>query len=70
VYNTVITAHEAGIMDKLLFGSGYPICKPDTCIEALLGFNMLLADTNLPSVPREEIRNVVERDTITLLGVE
>jgi len=70
LYNTVISAYEAGVMDKLLFGSGYPICKPDSCIEALLGFNMLLADTDLPSVPREEIRNVVERETISLLGIE
>ncbi len=70
VYNTVINVYEAGVMDKLLFGSGYPICRPDTCIEALLGFNMLLADTNLPSVPREEIRNVVERETLSVLGID
>jgi predicted TIM-barrel fold metal-dependent hydrolase len=70
LYNTVISVFEAGVMDKLLFGSGYPICRPDNCIEALLGFNMLMGDTNLPSVPREEIRNVVERDTLAVLGVD
>lgn len=69
VYNLVVTAYEAGVMDKLLFGSGYPIARPDSCIETLLGFNMLLANTNLPGVPREEIRGVVERDTLNLLGI-
>lgn len=69
VYNTVVRAYEAGVMDKLLFGSGYPIARPDACIETLLGFNMLLANTNLPAVPREEIRGVIERDTLSILGI-
>ncbi len=69
VYNIVTGAHEAGVMDKLLFGSGYPFAQPGSCIETLLGFNKLLADTNLPTVPREEIRQLVERDTLTLLGI-
>jgi hypothetical protein len=38
-------------------------------METLLGFNMLLADTNLPTVPRGNIRNVIERDTLQLLGI-
>jgi len=69
VYNTVVRAHEGGVMDKLLFGSGYPLSRPDSCIETLLGFNMLLANTNLPGVPREEIRGVVERDTLAVLAI-
>jgi hypothetical protein len=38
-------------------------------METLLGFNKLLADTNLPAVPRERLRSIVERDTLTLLGI-
>jgi hypothetical protein len=30
---------------------------------------MLLADTNLPTVPRGNIRNIIERDTLRLLGI-
>ncbi len=69
-YNIVVAAHEYGVMDKLLFGSGYPSCKPGQCIETLLGFNMLLADTNLPTVPRGSIRNVIERDSLAVLGIK
>jgi predicted TIM-barrel fold metal-dependent hydrolase len=69
VYNLVVSAYEAGVMDKLLFGSGYPTCLPGNCMETLLGFNKLLADTNLPAVPRERLRSIVERDTLTLLGI-
>jgi len=56
-------------MDKLLFGSGFPCGNAGQCIETLLGFNMLLADTNLPTVPRVNIRNIIERNTLELLGI-
>jgi predicted TIM-barrel fold metal-dependent hydrolase len=69
VYNVVMTAYEAGVMDKLLFGSGYPYATPQTCIETLLGFNKMFSDTHLPQVPREKIRSVVERDSLSLLGL-
>ncbi|UCE49911.1 MAG: amidohydrolase family protein [Phycisphaerales bacterium] len=68
-YNIVVAAHENGIMGKLLFGSGFPSGNAGQCIETLLGFNMLLADTNLPAVPRGSIRNVIERNTLQLLGI-
>jgi uncharacterized protein len=68
-YNTVVAAFEYGIMDKLLFGSGFPAGNAGECIETLLGFNMLLSDTNLPTVPRGNIRDIIERDTLELLGI-
>ena len=68
-YNIVVAAHERGVMDKLLFGSGFPLGNAGECIETLLGFNMLLADTKLPTVPRGSIRNIIERDCLDLLGI-
>jgi predicted TIM-barrel fold metal-dependent hydrolase len=68
-YNIVVAAYEQGVMDKLLFGSGSPLGNAGECMETLLGFNMLLADTKLPTVPRGSIRNVIERDSLELLGV-
>ncbi|MBL7107239.1 MAG: amidohydrolase family protein [Phycisphaerae bacterium] len=70
VYNLVMKAYEAGVMDKLLFGSGFPFADPGACIETLLGFNKLLADTHLPQVPREKLRSVVERDSLALFGLK
>lgn len=69
-YNTVVAAYERGVMDKLLFGSGFPFGNASQCIETLLGFNMRLADTNLPTVPRASIRDVIERDALALLGIK
>jgi len=70
VYNTVVTANEFGVMDKLLFGSGFPFGSAGQCIETLLGFNKLLGDTNLPAVPRGSIQKIIERNTLAILGVE
>ena len=68
-YNIVVAAHERNVMEKLLFGSGFPAANSGECMEALLGFNMLLADTKLPTVPRGNIRGVIERDSLELLGI-
>lgn len=68
-YNIVVAAHERNVMEKLVFGSGFPAGSSGECIEALLGFNMLLADTKLPTVPRGSIRSVIERDSLELLGI-
>lgn len=70
VYNIVISAFEADVMDKLFFGSGLPVRKAQASIETLLGFNKLLDDANLPTVPREKIRAIIERDSLKLLGIE
>jgi predicted TIM-barrel fold metal-dependent hydrolase len=70
VYNKVMAAHERGVMHKLLFGSGFPTNTAGECIETLLGFNKILGDSYLPTVPRDDIRNVIERNTLQLLGIE
>jgi predicted TIM-barrel fold metal-dependent hydrolase len=70
VYNIVVAAHECGVMNKLLFGSGFPFGNAGECMETLLGFNKLLGDTNLPTVPRGNIRNIIERDTLEVLGIK
>ena len=70
VYNTVVSAYESSVLNKLLFGSGFPFGDAGECLETLLGFNKLLSDTNLPTVPRAEIKSIIERDTLKLLGIE
>lgn len=70
LYTTVMAAYERGVFNKLLFGSGFPAGSASDCIEALLGFNKLLGDTSLPTVPRGEIRKIIERDSLALLGIE
>ena len=56
-------------MDKLLFGSGFPYGSPSESIEALYGIRHFAHGTNLPTVPREQLRGMVERDSLALLGI-
>lgn len=62
-------AHEREVMDKLLFGSDFPHRCPAACIEALYSVNTFSHAGNLPAIPREQLRGIVERDALSLLGI-
>jgi predicted TIM-barrel fold metal-dependent hydrolase len=68
-YNAMVMAHQHGVIDKLLFGSDFPYTSATECIEALYSINQLAQGTNLPVVPREALRGIVERDSLSLLGL-
>jgi uncharacterized protein len=70
IYNIVLSAYEQGVMEKLFFGSAFPSARAKDCMESLLGFNILLGGTNLPTVPRSVIQSIIERNTLKILGIE
>jgi predicted TIM-barrel fold metal-dependent hydrolase len=69
-YQALLSAYQYGVTDKLLFGSGFPFNSPAASIEALYGINHLCAGTNLPTIPREALRGIVERNALELLGID
>lgn len=69
-YNAMLAAHQAGVMDRVLFGSNFPYTAAATGIETLYSINQFCHGTNLPTIPREQLRQVVERNTLELLGIE
>lgn len=68
-YTALLAAHEYGVMEKLLFGSDFPYRAPAACIEALYSLNQIASGTNLATIPREQLRGIVERDALALLGI-
>jgi hypothetical protein len=68
-YNALVSAHQSQVIDKLLFGSDFPYTSVTECIEALYSINQHAQGTNLPVVPREALRGIVERDALELLGI-
>jgi len=68
-YGALVSAYQSQVIDKLLFGSDFPYTSVTDCIEALYSINQLTQGTNLPLVPRESLRGIVERDTLGLLGL-
>ena len=69
LYNALLSAHQAGVMSQLLFGSGFPFSTPEQAIIALYSVNSQSQGTPLPGIPREALRGIVERDALACLGL-
>ncbi len=69
MYNALVNARERGVIDQLLFGSGFPFCDPEQAIVTLYSVNGIAQGTPLPSVPRELLRTIVQRDALGALGL-
>jgi hypothetical protein len=70
LYTAMIAAHERGVLHKLLFGSGFPVETPEAAIERIYTINAMRGGTDLPSVPRESLRSIVERNALACIGIE
>ena len=69
LYEGLRVATEWGVLDKLLFGSDFPIAMPAETAAGLRSVNAPLAGTSLPQVPLEEIEEIIDRDPLPLLGL-
>jgi hypothetical protein len=70
LYNALLNALSFGVMDKLLFGSGFPHEMPAKTIESLYSVNAFSHGTQLPAIPRAHVRGIVERDAIRCLALD
>ncbi len=70
LYNALLLAHQQGVVNRLLFGSDYPFTTPGQAILNMYSVNTLIQGTHLPTVPREQLRGIVERDALTCLGIK
>jgi uncharacterized protein len=68
-YDALVRAHQFQVIDKLLFGSDFPFTTAGECISTLYSINQMAMGTNMPTVPRECLRGIVERDALSLLGI-
>jgi predicted TIM-barrel fold metal-dependent hydrolase len=69
-YEGMRLATEWGVLDKLLFGSDFPIATPAETAAGLRAVNEPIAGTKLPPVPLEKLEELIERDPLPLLGLE
>jgi predicted TIM-barrel fold metal-dependent hydrolase len=70
LYNALLSASSMGVMDKLLFASGFPFDTPAKVIESVYSVNAYSHGTQMPATPRSQIRSIVERDALKRLGIE
>ena len=69
VYNALSTAWSLDVIDRLLFGSGFPLSTPQLAIESLYSVNVSIKGTLLPPIPRARVKEIVERDALQCLGI-
>ena len=69
VYNALSTAWSLDVIDRLLFGSGFPLSTPQLAIESLYSVNVSIKGTLLPPIPRARVKEIVERDALECLGI-
>lgn len=70
LYNSLLSAFEYGVIDKVLFASNFPAETPERAIKRIYTLNAYSHGTELPSIPRQQLRGVIERDSLDLLGIE
>ena len=69
-YEGLRLATEWGALGKLLLGSDFPIATPAETIAGLRGVNDPIAGTALPAVPLDALEELINRDSLSLLGLE
>jgi uncharacterized protein len=68
-YHGLRLATEWNVLDKLLFGSDFPVATPRETMDGLLAVNKVVEGTGLPRVPEDKLREIINRDALTLLGI-
>ena len=69
-YQALAFCHENRVIDKLLFGSDFPIATIEETIDALRTANRFAEGTNMPQVPEQDIEDLIHRDSLSLLGLD
>ncbi len=68
-FQALLAAHQSGVTGKILFGSDFPFSTAAEAIERMYRINEVTHGTGLPTVPREILRSIVERDALAELGI-
>lgn len=68
-YTALRLATEWSVLPKLLFGSDFPAATPQETMDAIPRVNDVIQGTGMPPVPIDEFRRVIERDSLSLLGL-
>jgi len=69
-YTAMRLATEWNVLDKLLFGSDYPIATAGETMAGLRSLNEIPGRSGLPTIPEAAIEAIIERDALACLGLE
>lgn len=66
-YNALRLAQEYGVLDKIFFGSDFPIATPEETLAGTRSINDMLAGTRLPRIDETAIEAMLNRDPFEVL---
>lgn len=69
-WEQLVKASEWNVLDKVLFATDFPITTTQETIEALRNVNHIVEGTNLPRLSEDAIEAIIQRDALTLLGLD
>lgn len=69
LFHTLVTAYELGVTGKLLLGSNFPYGTPEQIMLNMFQLRDWTRESQLPCLPMEAVRGIVERDALSLLGI-
>jgi predicted TIM-barrel fold metal-dependent hydrolase len=70
IYEGLLMATEWGVMDKLIFGSDFPVTTPAYAMERLRAVNDIVEGTKFPKISLEQIEQIIHADSLGFLGLE
>ncbi len=70
LYNALVAALEYGVQDKILLGSDYPALTAIYTAAALRQINKLVWGTGLPTVPEQVIEDIINCNSLAMLGID
>ena len=68
-WEQMIKATEWNVLDKILFGSDFPITTVQETVDHLRRVNEMVEGTHLPRVPQDAVEEIIHRDALSLLGL-
>lgn len=69
-YNSMRLAVEYKATARILFGSDYPATTTGGTLENFRNINGVLGNSGLPPIPDDIIESIINRDSLTMLGIE
>jgi hypothetical protein len=68
-YHSLMLVQEYGVWGKLLLGSDYPFTTVNATLKGLRTLNAMLDGTALPRLDMDQIDRLIQRDSLSLLGI-
>jgi predicted TIM-barrel fold metal-dependent hydrolase len=68
-YNSMQLLVEYRTHEKVLFGSDFPFTTTEDSLNGVRNINHVIANSGLPSIPKEVIEGIIHRNSLDLLGL-